>query len=47
MEAKHPLEVNMQKGYSPLVKELSGIINLKKEFDLKEEYANYLVEKYR
>jgi hypothetical protein len=31
---------------SPMVKELSGIIDLPENFDLKTEYADYLVEKY-
>lgn len=35
-----------EKNYSPLVEELSGIINLDKEFDFKEEYTKYLIEKY-
>jgi hypothetical protein len=32
--------------YSPLVKELSGIITLSDENDYKNEYENYLREKY-
>ena len=36
-----------EKNYSPLVEELSGIINLDKKFDFKEEYTNYLIEKYQ
>jgi hypothetical protein len=31
---------------SPIVQELSGIIELPEEFDLKEEYTNYLTKKY-
>ena len=31
---------------SPNVKELSGIISLDQEFDLKEEYGSYILEKY-
>lgn len=31
---------------SPIVKELSGIIHLEKNFDLKEEYGSYIMEKY-
>jgi hypothetical protein len=31
---------------SPNVKELSGIINLDQEFDLKKEYGSYILEKY-
>jgi hypothetical protein len=36
-----------EKKYSPLVEELSGIINLDKDFDFKEDYTNYLIEKYQ
>jgi hypothetical protein len=36
-----------EKKYSPLVEELSGIINLDKNFDFKEDYTNYLIEKYQ
>ena len=32
--------------YSPLIKELSGIITLSDENDYKNEYENYLREKY-
>lgn len=32
---------------TPLVKSLSGIISLDKEFDLKDDYAKYLIEKYK
>jgi hypothetical protein len=32
--------------YSPLVKELSGIITLSNENDYKNEYENYLRKKY-
>ncbi len=35
------------KTISPLVEELSGIINLPDKFDQKEEYTNYLIEKYK
>lgn len=31
---------------SPNVKELSGIISLDENFDLKEEYGSYIQEKY-
>ena len=31
---------------SPVVKELSGIINLKNNTDLKDDYSNYLIKKY-
>ena len=36
-----------EKKYSPLVEELSGIIRLDKDFDFKDEYTGYLIEKYR
>lgn len=32
---------------SPLVKNLSGVAKLDKDFDFKKEYANYLAEKYK
>ncbi|POY35361.1 hypothetical protein C3K47_14950 [Solitalea longa] len=32
---------------SPLVKELSGVLKLSPEFDLKKDYGNYLEDKYR
>ncbi len=35
-----------KKKYSPLVEELSGIITLDQDFDFKEDYSNYLAEKY-
>ena len=31
---------------SPIVKELTGIISLGKDFDLKKEYGSYIQEKY-
>jgi hemerythrin superfamily protein len=40
-------EQNETGSYTPLVRELSGIIRLEQGTDLKEEYANYLVGKYR
>ena len=33
--------------YSPLIKELSGIISLKSDVDIKDEYTNYLIDKYK
>ena len=36
-----------EKKYSPSVEELSGIINLDKDFDFREDYTNYLIEKYQ
>lgn len=39
---KQPLEFEL----SPTVKELSGIIDLPEDFDLKDDYTDYLTEKY-
>ena len=36
-----------EKKYSPLVQELSGIIDLNKENNIKDDYTNYLNEKYK
>jgi hypothetical protein len=33
--------------FSALTKELSGIISLKKDFDLKKEYLKHIVDKYK
>ena len=42
------IEKNKNKNkYTPLVKELSGIIYLEKEFNLKEEYGQYVSGKYK
>jgi hypothetical protein len=32
---------------SPLVESLSGVIHLENDFDYKNEYSNYLTEKYK
>ena len=32
---------------TPLVESLSGVINLEKDFDYKEGYTDYLIEKYK
>ncbi len=32
---------------TPLVKSLSGVITLDKDFDYKKEYAEHLLEKYK
>jgi len=32
---------------TPLVESLSGVINLEDDFDVKDAYANYLLEKYK
>ncbi len=51
-EANQPNEQLENKSYesieiSPLVKSLSGVAKLDKDFDYKKEYANYLAEKYK
>ena len=32
---------------TPLVKSLSGVISIDEDFDVKDEYSQYLMEKYR
>jgi len=32
---------------TPLVKSISGVINLSSDFDYKKEYTDYLIEKYK
>ncbi len=32
---------------TPLVKSLSGVIELPTDFNIRDEYTNYLIEKYR
>lgn len=32
---------------TPLIESLSGVIHLDENFDLKNDYANYLTEKYK
>jgi hypothetical protein len=32
---------------TPLVKSLSGVISIDVDFDIKDEYAQYLMEKYK
>jgi len=32
---------------TPLVESLSGVITLDKEFDIKDDYSDYLIEKYK
>ncbi len=32
---------------TPLVESLSGVINIEKDFDYKESYTDYLIEKYK
>ncbi len=32
---------------TPLVESLSGVISLDKDFDVKEAYTDYLIEKYK
>ncbi|NIM10713.1 MAG: hypothetical protein GTO45_01900 [Candidatus Aminicenantes bacterium] len=40
-------ENKIEKKYSPLVEELSGIIKIDIDFDFKKEYTDYLIEKYQ
>ncbi len=40
-QAKNDIEI------TPLVESLSGVIHLNDNLDLKNEYANYLAEKYK
>jgi uncharacterized membrane protein YgaE (UPF0421/DUF939 family) len=40
-------EHNRKDKYSPLVKELSGIIKLDQDYDFREDYTDYLIEKYQ
>ena len=39
-------EDNSEFSYSPLVNELSGIIQLEENFDYKSDYTSYLDKKY-
>jgi len=34
-------------GITPLVESLSGVIELDTDFDIKESYSDYLIEKYK
>jgi hypothetical protein len=36
-----------KKKYPPLVEELSGIIKLENDFDFRDDYTNFLIEKYQ
>ena len=36
-----------KKSYSPLINELSGVIYLDEGFDFRDDYADYLSEKYQ
>ena len=38
---KKPTEI------TPLVESLSGVINLDEDFDVKDAYTDYLIEKYK
>jgi len=38
---------NRKNTITPLVESLSGVINLPSDFDYKNEYADYLTEKYK
>ena len=35
------------KEITPLVESLSGVINLDEDFDVKDAYTDYLIEKYK
>ena len=36
-----------EEGTTPLVESLSGVIELDSDFNYKEEYSNYLTEKFK
>jgi len=36
-----------KKSYSPLINELSGVIHLDEGFDFRDDYTDYLSEKYQ
>lgn len=38
---------NTKTEITPLVKSLSGVITIDDDFDIKDEYAKYLMEKYK
>jgi hypothetical protein len=40
-------ERDNKKSITPLVESLSGVIDLPSDFDYKNEYADYLTEKYK
>ncbi len=40
-------DIDNKKSITPLVESLSGVINLPPGFDYKNEYADYLTEKYK
>lgn len=40
-------EAEEKEKITPLVKSLSGVINLPENFDLKKEYSDYLMNKYK
>lgn len=40
-QKRNPTEI------TPLVESLSGVINLDDDFDVKDAYADYLIEKYK
>lgn len=37
----------LKEKFSPIVKELSGIIDLKDEKKIRDDYTDYLIEKYK
>jgi len=41
------LQKGMDKDITPFVESLSGIIKLEKDFNYKESYTDYLIEKYK
>ena len=42
-----PESVEQKDAFTPLVKELSGIVDLSEDVDHKEHYGNYLAKKYQ
>jgi hypothetical protein len=40
-------KVSNHESITPLVERLSGVINLPSDFDYKDEYTDYLTEKYK
>ena len=42
-----PINEKNEESITPLVKSLSGVINLPSDFDYKKEYRSYLEKKYK
>ena len=40
-------DIKEQELKSPLVDELAGILTLPEDYDYKEDYTNYLIDKYK